>query len=129
MGTDQFQSLAQEALNTLPEPFLLAMENVVIVVEDYADSEVLRKMQLSSAYDLLGLYEGVPLTVRESGAAGSLPEMIRLYREPILSMCRQTGECIGDCIADVLIHEIGHHFGFSDAEMEAIESDRVEARG
>lgn len=129
MDTDQFQSLAQEALNALPEHFLLAMENVVIVVEDYADAEVLRTMQVSSAYDLLGLYEGEPLTGREGGGGGRLPEMIRLYREPILLMCRQTGACIGDCIADVLIHEIGHHFGFSDAEMETIESGGAEARG
>jgi len=129
MNADQFQSLAEQAFNTLPEPFRLAMENVVIVVEDHADAEVIRSMQLASPHDLLGLYEGHPLTVREGGGGGSLPDMIRLYREPILLMSRQTGECVSDCIADVLIHEIGHYFGFSDAEMEAIESGRTEAAG
>jgi len=114
-------------LNALPERFRLAMENVVIVVEDRADVEVMRSMQLDSPYDLLGLYEGHPLTVREGGGGGSLPDMIRLYREPILCMSRQTDEPVGDCIADVLIHEVGHYFGFSDAEMEEIESARAEA--
>jgi len=127
MNADLFQKLAEQAFNALPERFRLAMENVVIVVEERADAEVMRSMQLNSPFDLLGLYEGHPLTGREGGGGGDLPDLIRLYREPILLMSRQTGASASDCIADVLIHEIGHYFGFSDAEMEEIESARAEA--
>lgn len=121
MESETFQRLAEQAFNALPEPFRQVMENVVIVVEDYADAEVLASMGLTSPLDLLGLYEGHPLAERTDGGAGMLPDMIHLYRVPILASCHETGEEPGDCIAGVIMHEVGHYFGFSDAEMEEID--------
>ncbi|WP_238701726.1 metallopeptidase family protein [Mariprofundus erugo] len=121
MDTETFRMLAEQAFNELPEPFRLVMENVVIVVDDYADAEVLASMGLTSPLDLLGLYEGHPLEERTDGGAGMLPDMIHLYRVPILASCHETGEEPADCIAAVVMHEVGHYFGFSDEEMEEID--------
>jgi len=121
MDAEQFRLTAEDALNLLPEKFRLAMENVVIITDDFADNNRLRQMQIESPYDLLGLYEGRPLTERDSGDSGALPDIIHLYRQPILSMCNARGESPEQCISEVLMHEIGHYFGFSDADMERIE--------
>jgi len=128
MNAEQFRLLAEQALNDVPECFRLAMENVVIVTEDFPAPEILQEMDADSHFDLLGLYEGRPVTEREAVSCGTLPDMIYLYRKPILAMCTETGENIDHCIRHVLIHEIGHYFGYSDAEMEALESpDRATA--
>jgi len=121
MNAEQFRLVAEQALNDVPERFRLAMENVVIVTEDFPAPEILQKMDADSPFDLLGLYEGRPLTEREAVSCGTLPDMIHLYRKPILAMCAHSGENIEHCIRHVLIHEIGHYFGYSDAEMEALE--------
>jgi len=121
MNAEEFCLVAEQALNDLPEHFRLAMENVVIVVEDFPAIEILQQMSARSSFELLGLYEGRPLTEREAISSGAVPDMIYLYRKPILAMCAETGESINHCIRHVLIHEIGHYFGYSDAAMEAIE--------
>jgi Uncharacterized protein conserved in bacteria len=121
MDADAFQRLAEATFASLPERFVRALENVVIVTEAYPDAETLARMKAQSALDLLGLYRGCPLPERGSTYAGQVPDMIHLYRQPILAWCRRHGEDVGHCIRHVLIHEIGHYFGFSDAEMEAIE--------
>lgn len=122
MNAEKFRAVAERALNALPERFCLALENVVIVTEDFPDAGIQRQMQLATPYDLLGLYEGNPVTERSVMASGSLPDMIYLYRQPILAACAESGEEIDHCIRHVLIHEIGHHFGYSDEQMELIES-------
>jgi len=121
MDAEQFRLSAEDALNHLPEKFRLAMENVVIVTEDVAEPAVLQHMCADSPYELLGLYVGRPVTEREAVDSGALPDMIYLYRQPILAESRRRGERPEACIAAVLMHEIGHYFGFSDADMEQIE--------
>ncbi len=122
---EQFRLLAEDALNQLPARFRMAMENVVIITDEFAEDDVLQQMHISSAFDLLGLYEGRPITERDSGDAGALPDVIHLYRQPIMSMCMAQNKSPAQCICDVLMHEIGHYFGFSDADMERIESTDV----
>jgi predicted Zn-dependent protease with MMP-like domain len=121
MNAEEFRLTAEKALNLLPVRFRLAMENVVVVTEEFADDDVLRKMHADSPYDLLGLYEGVSLIERSASDSGALPDMIYLYRRPILAACRGSGQSPDQCIVEVLMHEIGHYFGFSDAEMNLIE--------
>lgn len=118
--------MAEAALASLPRQFHSAIENVVICVEDEADEETLMAMEMSTPDELLGLYQGWPLPERGISYSGHLPDRIHLYRKPILDYCRDTGEEIDHCIRHVLIHEIGHYFGFSDAEMEAIEQQAEE---
>jgi predicted Zn-dependent protease with MMP-like domain len=121
MNAEEFRFAAEQVLNDLPENFRLAMENVVIVADDFPAAETLQEMNVQSPFELLGLYEGRPATEREATSSGTLPDMIHLYRKPILAMCTETGENINHCIRHVLVHEIGHYFGYSDAEMDAIE--------
>lgn len=121
MHADEFQALAEEAFAAMPAHFVQAIDNVVVLTDDYPDAGVQQDMQLESPLDLLGLYQGWPLPDRGSGYGGHPPDMIYLYRQPILAYCRHTGEEVAHCIRHVLIHEIGHYFGFSDEEMEAVE--------
>lgn len=121
MDADDFQALAEAAYATLPARFVDAIENVVVLTDDYPDDEVQLRMRAHSPLDLLGLYQGWPLPERGSSYGGHPPDVIHLYREPILAYCREHGEDVPRCIRHVLIHEIGHYFGFSDEEMEEIE--------
>jgi len=121
MSPDEFQQIAEEELEKLPPQFLEAIENVVIAVDDFPDAETLAEMQIDDAFGLLGLYQGWPLPERGSSYGGHLPDLVHLYRQPILALCAESGEEVRHCIRHVLVHEIGHYFGFSDEEMEAIE--------
>lgn len=120
MEADDFQALAEAAYAALPANFVAAIDNVVVLTDDYPDADVLQEMQAKSPFDLLGLYQGWPLPERGSGYGGHPPDVIYLYRQPILAYCREHGENVARCVRHVLIHEIGHYFGFSDTEMEAI---------
>lgn len=120
MEADDFQALAEAAYAALPANFVAAIDNVVVLTDDYPDADVLQEMQAKSPFDLLGLYQGWPLPERGSGYGGHPPDVIHLYRQPILAYCREHGENVARCVRHVLIHEIGHYFGFSDTEMEAI---------
>ncbi len=122
MNAGEFQSMAEAAYAALPERFVQAIENVVIITEAFPDDATLRRMRVDSSSDLLGLYQGWPLPERGSAYAGQAPDMICLFREPILDYCRRHGEDVAHCIRHVLVHEIGHYFGFSDREMAAIEN-------
>ncbi len=121
MDADEFQLLAERAYAQLPQRFVQAIDNVVVLTDDFPDAAVQREMQVESAYDLLGLYQGWPLPERGSSYGGHPPDVIHLYRQPILLWCRENGEDVAHCIRHVLVHEIGHYFGFSDEEMTAIE--------
>jgi len=129
MNADEFQLLAEQAYAQLPQRFVQAIDNVVVLTDDFPDAGVQREMGLESksesesVYELLGLYQGWPLPERGSSYGGHPPDVIHLYRQPILQWCRENGEDVAHCIRHVLVHEIGHYFGFSDEEMERIEQD------
>lgn len=128
MDEETFRAIAEDIFNALPAGFLKLMQNVVVVIEDFAPEQQLVAMDIGSPYHLLGLYEGRPITEREAVDSGQLPDFIHLYRLPIMAMQQRTGEAIEACISDVLIHEIGHYFGFSDAQREAIEAEQSGGR-
>jgi predicted Zn-dependent protease with MMP-like domain len=119
---EEFEAAAQAVWDGLPEQFRAALGNVTVRVADFADPETLDAMRIRDRYDLLGLYHGVGLPSKSVWDPASLPDRIFLYRMPILSYAGRNGEPVDRVIRHVLIHEIGHHFGFSDAGMAQIES-------
>ena len=121
---EDFEVAAQAICDGLPEQFRAALGNVTVHVADFADAETLKALHIRNPYDLLGLYHGVGLPSKSVWAPVSLPDRIFLYRIPILRYAGQNGERVDRVIRHVLIHEIGHHFGFSDADMALIESRR-----
>ena len=121
-SAEEIERIAEEALAAVPAPFLKQLKNVAIRVEDFADEETLREMEIDNPYDLTGLYHGVPLIHQSVGDARAMPEMIYLYRQPILAEWCETDEDLTRLVRHVLIHEIGHHFGYSDEDLEAIEA-------
>ena len=118
---DAIFAMAEAALETLPAVFRPHIEGVVIAVEEFADDETLASLGIEHPYDLTGLYEGRPLTERSIGESGGMPDRVTLYRIPILVEWIETGERLDTLVRHVLIHEIGHHFGFSDDDMHALE--------
>jgi predicted Zn-dependent protease with MMP-like domain len=115
--------LAETALKTLPQELLDAVQGVGVRVEDFPDEETEQEMALESPFDLLGLYRGVDLLRRSVSDVRSAPDVILLYRRPILDYWCETGEDLPHIVRHVLIHEIGHHFGFSDDDMERLEEE------
>jgi predicted Zn-dependent protease with MMP-like domain len=118
----EIEALAAEAFKTIPEELRRAVGNVVIQVEEFPDAETEREMDLESPFDLLGLYRGVDLTRKSVSDMNTMPDMIFLYRRPLLDYWCETGEDLTHVVRHVMIHEIGHHFGFSDEQMEEIEA-------
>jgi predicted Zn-dependent protease with MMP-like domain len=116
------ETLANRALATIPRRLRRHLGAVVIRVEDFPDRATERAMGLSSPFDLLGLYHGVALPHKSIGDPRPHVDMIFLYRRPILEYWRESGEELAHLVRHVLIHEIGHHFGFSDADMARIEA-------
>ncbi|WP_448203581.1 metallopeptidase family protein [Azospirillum sp. sgz302134] len=116
------ERMAEAALETIPRELLAPVGNLVIHVEDFPDEETEREMELESPFDLLGLYRGVDLTRQSVVDLRTGPDMIFLYRRPILDYWCETGEDLFAIVRHVLIHEIGHHFGLSDEDMERIEN-------
>jgi predicted Zn-dependent protease with MMP-like domain len=117
-----FEALAARALASLPRRFKRNLGPVVIRVEDFPDAETEAAMGLDSPFDLLGLYRGVALPLKSVSDPRPDIDMIFLYRRPILDYWCDTGDDLFEVVRHVLIHEIGHHFGFSDADMERIEN-------
>ena len=122
-----FESLAMEAYSHLPAEFRSLTGNLVILIEDFPDDEVFEDMALETPFDLLGLFEGRGISERFTAQTGDMPNKIRLYRRPIIDYWAENEETLGDIITHVLIHEIGHHFGLSDEDMERIEESAEEA--
>ena len=120
---EELDALAAEAFARLPKAFHELTGNVVIRVEDFPDDDVLADMK-AGEFDLLGLFQGLGLAHGEEMAhTGALPNMVFLYRRPILDYWAERKEALGAIVTHVLIREIGHHFGLSDADMERIESE------
>jgi len=118
----EFEVIAQEAFGRLPKRFRDLCDGLVIQVDDFPTDEVLDQMNAQTDFDLLGLFQGVGLPFRADSAPVQMPNMIWLYRRPILDYWAEHDESLGTIITHVLVHEIGHHFGLSDADMEAIEA-------
>ena len=118
---DALFAMAEAALATMPDVFKPHIEGVVISIEEFADDDVLASLDIEHPYDLTGLYEGRPLTERSVGESGGMPDRVTLYRIPILVEWIETGEKLEWLVRHVLIHEFGHHFGFSDDDMHALE--------
>jgi predicted Zn-dependent protease with MMP-like domain len=116
------ERIGRQVLAELPALFRAHVQDVVIKVAEFPDAETEREMALESPYDLLGLYRGVPVGHgSQLGPPRQDVDMIFLYRQPLLLYWCETGEPLGDLVRNTLIHEIGHHFGYSDEDMEAIE--------
>jgi predicted Zn-dependent protease with MMP-like domain len=114
--------IAADAYRRLPETFRALCEGVIIRVDDFPSADVVAEMRLESEFDILGLFQGVGLPFRSETAPSQMPNMIWLYRRPILDYWAEHDETLGAIITHVLVHEIGHHFGLSDEDMEAIEA-------
>lgn len=119
----EFETIATAAFKKLPATFRDMTNDVLIRVEDFPTDEVLDSLGIESPFGLLGLYQGVDLTRQSVLDPSPLPEMIFLYRRPILDYWAEHDDKLGDIITHVLVHEIGHHFGLSDDDMERIESN------
>jgi predicted Zn-dependent protease with MMP-like domain len=117
----ELEVLAGEVFRHLPKQFRDLCSNLVIQLDDFPSREVLRVMHAESEFDLLGLFQGVGLPFRSESAPVQMPNMIWLYRRPILDYWAEHDETLGAVVKHVLVHEIGHHFGLSDADMHAIE--------
>jgi predicted Zn-dependent protease with MMP-like domain len=117
--------LAHEAFATLPQRFRVLCKDLLIRIEEFPEDEVLADMELDSPFDILGLYQGVDLTKKSVADAEPGIDVIFLYRRPLLDYWAESGERLNHLITHVLIHEIGHHFGLSDEDMERIEQEAL----
>ena len=115
------ERLAEQAIAALPELFRRHLDGVVLRVDDFAEEEVLAGFGIEDSFELSGLYTGRPVGEQSSMLSGELPAMIHLYRRPLLDEWAETGVSLEELVTHVIVHEAGHHFGFSDAEMHAIE--------
>ena len=115
------EQVARRAVAEMPELFRQHLDGIAIQVEEFADDETLDALEIESEWDLSGVYQGRPLTEQSIWVSGELPPRIRLFRQPLLAEVDETGVDLHDLIVHVLVHEVGHHFGYSDADMEAID--------
>jgi predicted Zn-dependent protease with MMP-like domain len=118
LSDDEFGSLVTEALDSLPDEFRRHLANVVVEVEDLPDRRTVRRMGRGSLRGLLGLYQGVPLTHRSVEHSGHLPDRITLYKTNIESCCDSNEEIV-EQVRRTVLHEVGHHFGLEEDELEA----------
>ena len=115
------EQLADVAIAHLPEPFRAHLDGVVVRVDEFAEEAVLDELGIDDPFELTGLYTGRPIGEQSSLDSGRMPAIIHLYRRPLLDEWVETGVTLESLITHVIVHEVGHHFGLSDADMHAIE--------
>ncbi len=125
ISQQEFEKLVEGAFEVLPEVYRKACRDLAIRTEPQASAEVLSALGIADPFELLGLYHGVSLTKKSTFTLPGLPDEVIIYRDPIVAYARKSGLALSDTVRHVLIHEIGHHFGFSDADMERIERDQA----
>ena len=119
----EFDAIADAAYRRLPTRFRALTGDLLIRIEDFPTDEVLDSLGIQSPFDLLGLYSGVDLARKSVMDVAPLPDMVFLYRRPILDYWAEHEDTLGTILTHVLVHEIGHHFGLSDADMERLEAE------
>ena len=117
------EHLAGVALRRLPEEFHPYLADIIIRIEEFADPEQLASVGLTDPRQLVGLYRGHPVSKQSIWASGDLPPTIFLFRQPLLARWRQTGATLDAVVNHLVVHEVGHHFGLSDAEMHELEGE------
>lgn len=115
------EALALATIARLPDTFRAHLADIVVQVHEWPDEALLDEMGIEDALDLTGVYQGRPLGSKSSTDSGTLPDMIQLFRLPILFEWAETGVALEDLITHVTIHEVGHHWGLSDDDMHALE--------
>jgi predicted Zn-dependent protease with MMP-like domain len=118
---ERIEAIARATIARLPAEFARHLGNVVLHVEEFADDDTLDEMGIEDPFDLTGLYRGLPVGSKSVDHSGMMPDMIHLYRRAILEEWIETGVTLEALVAHVVIHEIGHHFGLSDADMHRLE--------
>jgi predicted Zn-dependent protease with MMP-like domain len=121
MTRQRFESLVAEAITLIPRRFRREMKNLALIVEDEPSADLLRQMEIDPPDTLFGLYHGTPLPDRSAGHGNSLPDVITIFQRPIEDECDDEEDEIRAVIGETLIHEVGHYFGLSEEEIEAIE--------
>ena len=119
----EIEAIARHTLERLPSPFAESLGDIVLLVEAVADAETARGVGLDHPMELSGLYQGIPLNERSVSHSGTLPERITLYSRPILEEWRSTRVSLERLVSHIVIHEVGHHFGFSDDDIHALEDE------
>src|SRR6185437_656859 len=119
----EMDAIARRTLERLPSPFAESLKDIVLQIVPVADAETARRLGLAHPMQLSGLYEGISLNRQSVSQSGTLPERITLYSRPILAEWRSTRVSLEQLVAHIVIHEVGHHFGFSDDDMHALEDD------
>lgn len=122
-GPADIEAIARHTLDRLPSPFAESLEDIVLLIEEVAGEDTARRLGLRHPMQLSGLYEGVPLNRQSIQQSGMLPERITLYRRPIIAEWRATRTSLEQLVSHIVIHEVGHHFGFSDDDMHALEDE------
>jgi predicted Zn-dependent protease with MMP-like domain len=121
MTRDEFRTLVEEAIDTIPRKFAQKVRNVAVVIEDEASESLLEEMELEHPRELLGLYQGTPLNERGWGYGNTLPDRITLFQRSIEDDCNDDEDEIVVAIGETLIHELGHYFGMSEEQIMEIE--------
>jgi len=120
----EIEAIARRTLDRLPSPFAESLGDVVLQIEEVADPDTARRLRLNHPMQLSGLYEGVPLNLQSVQQSGMLPERITLFRRPIIAEWHSTPVSLDHLVSHIVIHEVGHHFGFSDDDMHALEDEQ-----
>lgn len=122
-SAQEIETIARRTLAALPDEFRRHLGDVVLIVEDFADDETLKALDIESPFDLTGVYHGRPIGEKSSMDSGAVPDRIHLYRRAILDEWVEDGEDLATLVRHIVIHEVGHHFGLSDDDMHRLEDE------